>query len=261
MNEGDEFMSLSESLPIIDAHTHIWGDVKGIHEIMKHADRLGIQQVCVSSLMGGNYYPDPGDIRKLNDQVRECMRLYPGRILGFCYVNPRHRKKALEEFRRSIEDCGMVGLKLWVATFCNSPLVFPLVEKAIDYGVPVLVHAWLKRTGNLPNESNPLQVADLSVRYPESTIIMAHVGGDWEFGIKSVRNCPNVFVDTSGTITHMGMIEKAVRVLGAERVVFGSDAPADLYMALAKVTCADIKEEEKALLLSDNMRRILGRRY
>lgn len=251
-------VSLSAGLRVIDAHTHIWDNVSGIHEIIEHSDRLGIQEICLSSLTGGNYYPGLDDIRRLNEQVRECMRLYPGRIRGFCYINPRHGKDALIEFRRCIEDYGMAGLKLWVATPCNSPVVFPLVEKAIGYGVPVLVHAWLKRTGNLPDESNPLHVAELSKRYPGATIIMAHMGGDWEFGIKAIRRCPNVLVDTSGTIAHMGMVEKAVKLLGARRVLFGSDAPADLYMTLAKVVYADITEEEKTLILRGNMLRILG---
>ena len=88
---------------------------------------------------------------------------------------------------------------------------------------------------------------------------MAHIGGDWEYGIKAVRHCPNVSIDTSGSIAHTGMLRMCIRELGAERVVWGTDMPgADLLYTLAKIDTAPITEAQKTKMLSTNAQRLLG---
>ncbi len=69
---------------------------------------------------------------------------------------------ALDVLRHGVEDCGMSGMKLWVATFCDDPLVFPLVEQCIRYRVPVLIHTFYKQVGQLPYESLGGNVAALA---------------------------------------------------------------------------------------------------
>ena len=54
-------------------------------------------------------------------------------------------------------------------------------------------------------------------------------------------------------------MEMAVRELGAERVVYGSDCAGRSFAPqLAKVQGGAIKEPEKELVLSGNLRRVLG---
>ena len=55
-----------------------------------------------------------------------------------------------------------------------------------------------------------------------------------------------------------GMVEMAVRELGAERVLFGSDAGGRSFASqLAKVQGADVPESVRRLILRDNLRRLL----
>ena len=50
----------------------------------------------------------------------------------------------------------------------------------------------------------------------------------------------------------------AVRELGAERVLYGSDAPGRAFASqIAKVTGADISASQKALILGENLKRLL----
>jgi predicted TIM-barrel fold metal-dependent hydrolase len=50
----------------------------------------------------------------------------------------------------------------------------------------------------------------------------------------------------------------AVRELGAERVLYGSDAPGRSFASqLAKVHGADIPEDAKRLILGENLKRLL----
>ena len=69
---------------------------------------------------------------------------------------------------------------------------------------------------------------------------------------------PNVCFDMSGFDPERDIVEKAVEVLGAERIFFGSDAPGRSYAAqLAKVQYADISERDKGLIMGENAVRLL----
>src|SRR5699024_8101720 len=116
-----------------------------------------------------------------------------------------------------------VGIKLWVATTADDPLVFPIVEQAIAYRIPILMHAWRKTTGQLPYESNAENIAQIAARYPEAQIIMAHLGGQVESAMNAIAPYANVYTDTSGTPINAGAVRIAVDRIGPERVVFGSD--------------------------------------
>ncbi len=83
----------------------------------------------------------------------------------------------------------MRGMKLWVSTFCDDPLVFPLAEQCAAYDIPVLVHAFHKSVGQLPYESVGENVANLAKRYPGVRFIMAHLGANGYRELKSVRRC------------------------------------------------------------------------
>jgi hypothetical protein len=80
----------------------------------------------------------------------------------------------------------------------------------------------------------------------------------WDKAIQAVKPYPNLYLDVSGFDPERGIVEKAVAVLGAGRVLFGSDAPGRSYAAqLAKVRYADIGEDERALILGGNAARLL----
>lgn len=246
---------------IIDAHVHFppGGRVEDLDELMEAAERYNIGKICMSSLgPSWKHVPDTSAFIAANREVKFAMDRYPNRVLGFAYVNPLFTRDAIREFKTCMDDFHMNGLKLWVSCRCTEPAVYPLIEMAIEYKVPCLIHSWAKATGNLPGESTPQDVAELAKSFPEAKIIMAHIGGDWEIGIKAVKKLKNVLVDTSGTICETGMIEYAVKILGAERIVYGSDAPGtDFSSQIWKIKAADINEEEKTLILGGNMKKIL----
>ena len=80
----------------------------------------------------------------------------------------------------------------------------------------------------------------------------------WEYGIMAVRRYGNVFADLAGGAPTAGLTELAVQELGAERVIYGSDAPGRSFASqLAKVHGARISEQAKALVLGGNIERLL----
>jgi len=248
---------------IWDLHSHISG-VPGrtpderMVQLIKFADRMGIARLCVYMGMNLSFDPTPEDFRKQNDEVLQALSHWHHRAFGFVYINPKHVKESLAEIDRCIRDGPMVGIKLWVALRANNPELDPIIERATELKAVVFQHTWLKIDGNFPGESTPMDLAALADRHPRASIICGHTGGDWERGIRVIRAQKHVAADLAGSDPAAGFTEMAVRELGAERVIYGSDVPGRSFASqLAKVQGADIPDEAKRLILGGNLKRLL----
>ena len=184
---------------------------------------IGIDLFLCSNI--GPFLPHPGldEVAEMNAVLAGELRRHPDRLRGYCYVNPRFGRASLDDLRRNVEDRGMIGIKLWIATLADDPLTDPILEYAAEHRLIVLAHAWRKTVGRFPYESTADNIAAAARRHPEVRFLMAHLGGQPESAVNTVRACPNVAVDTSGTIIGAGEVALAVQRLGADRVVFGSD--------------------------------------
>lgn len=249
---------------IWDAHCHLSG-VPGdtpkerLARLLEFADRMGIERLCVSMGMKWSHDPAPDDLRRQNDEVLCAVTRFPNRAFGFVYLNPNHVETSLAELDRCVRNGPMVGVKLWVAWRCNAPELDPLVRRATELKAIILQHTYVKTTGNLPGESTPMDLAELARRHPDATFICGHTGGNWEIGIRAIRDCRNVYADLCGSDPTAGYTEMAVRELGAERVVYGSDAGGRSFASqLAKVFGAQIPDSAKKQILGANLKRLLG---
>ncbi len=251
----------------IDAHMHVVGrhfrPAFDNRAIIEAADALGIDQLCCSVPITRGA-PTPDQVRECNDDVLAAMREFPDRILGYCFLNPGYSREAIEEMNRCIEGEGMMGVKLYNQYFASEPVVFPIVERAIELGVPILHHAGkvcdAATRAAQPRLSNGEHLAELGRRYPEAMLILGHIGGggDWEWAVKAVRGVPNVYADTSGSVVDMGMIELAAKELGAERLLFATDMT--MEGGVGKILDADLTDEQREQIFYKNMKAILERR-
>lgn len=248
---------------IWDLHCH-FGSMPGrtpderMARLMEVAARMGIHRLCVFMGMTWTYEPTPEKFRQENDEVLQALSHFHDRAFGFVYLNPQFPEESLAELERCVANGPMVGVKLWVAQHCNTPEVEAIVKRAAELKALVFQHTWLKITGNLPGESTPMDVAELAARCPEAMIVCGHSGGDWEQGIRAVLPYENVYLDLAGGDPTAGFTEMAVREVGAERVLYGSDAGGRSFASqLAKVYGAKISEEAQRLLLGANLKRLL----
>ncbi|MBI4326448.1 MAG: amidohydrolase family protein [Chloroflexi bacterium] len=253
----------SPKFEIWDLHCHLSG-VPGatpqdrLGKLLEYADRLGIARLCVFMGLEWSYDPSPEKLRQENDEVLQAVRRYPDRAFGFVYLNPKHTAASLSELDRCVRDGPMVGVKLWVAQRCNAPELDPIIARAAELKAVIYQHTWLKITGNLPGESTPFDLAELAARHPTATLICGHSGGDWERGLRAIRPHKNVFADLAGGDPTAGLTEMAVRELGAERVLYGSDVGGRSFASqLAKVLGADLSESAQRLILGGNLKRLL----
>jgi predicted TIM-barrel fold metal-dependent hydrolase len=245
-----------------DAHGHLKGasgtPAERIARLLEYADRVGVDKVIVFMGFSRLHDPPPDQIRRDNDELLEALRHGGGRVFGFVYLNPKHTEASLDEMDRCVRDGPMVGVKLWVAVRCREACLDPIAARAAELNAPVLQHTWTKVTGNLPGESTPDDLAQLAARHPNASFVAAHTGGDWEQGIRAIRRAKNVWAGLSGGDPTAGMVEMAVRELGAERAIYGSDFGGRSFASqLAKVHGAEVSDRAKRLILGGNVRRLL----
>jgi predicted TIM-barrel fold metal-dependent hydrolase len=204
------------------------------------------------------YRPTPAQMRAQNDQVLDAVNAFPHRLFGFVYLTPEYPRESLDELNRLVRDGPFLGVKLWVAEPASSPALDPLVDRARELKAVILQHTWRKTTGNLPGESTPEDLVELARRHPRANFLCAHVGGNWELGVRAIRPASNVFADLAGTDPSAGFTEMAVKELGAGRVLYGSDAGLRSFASqLGKVYGASLPDAAKQLILGQNLRRLL----
>jgi predicted TIM-barrel fold metal-dependent hydrolase len=249
---------------IVDAHSHLYHHsrtdwAQADRKLIDAADKLGIDQLCCSILTPRRPASAEG-FRECNQGVRDAIARFPGRVLGYCYVNPGHQRQALEEIRRRIDE-GFIGVKLYNEYRCTDPVVFPVIEQAISLGVPILHHAGHSHyfVPEQPHISDGGNLAELARRYPEAKLICAHIcgGGDWEWTIKALRYARSVSLDLSGSVTDDGVVEMAARVLGPQRLLFACDM--SMTASVGRLRAADLDHRDKAKILGANMIRLMQR--
>jgi len=245
---------------IVDAHVHSggWGGYS-TDDVLRLADRAGIDKIFGTDYFGLHY-----DIEEGSRRLAEDMKRHPDRIIGYVSIwSARYTQKAVDQVRRGYEVYGMRGLKLvhtvvglgsyQLLTTINEPAMYPIVAAAADLGMPILAH------------STPEECAGLIDAVPNTKILMAHSGGcptalgDWFRAIEVAKHYPGIYLDTASSQIDMGYVEAMVAGVGAERVIFGTDMPLlDPFFGLAKVTGADLTQEQKDLILGKNILRLVG---
>ena len=113
--------------------------------------------------------------------------------------------------------------------------------------------------------SLPSDFVTFANAFPEVRLILAHLGCGWDDDpghqvraiLKSKQG--NLYVDTSSARNVIpGLLEWAVREIGADRILYGTDSP--LYyapMQRARVEHAEIPDDQKVRILHDNARAVL----
>jgi predicted TIM-barrel fold metal-dependent hydrolase len=250
---------------IWDVHSHLEslpGDTpeERMEILVRHMDRLGIERLILSQGFGEYMsHPAPEQVRQENDRVMRAVQHFPHRAYGSVFLSPDNVDFSLQEFDRCVRDGPMVSIgEVQTDVRCNSAALDPIVERAISLKVPILQHTWIKAAGNEPGESTPYDLVELAKRHPQAQFICGHTGGNWELGIRAIRDMKNVYAEIAGSDPTSGFTEMAVRELGAERVIYGSDVGGRSFASqLAKVVGAEIPDSAKELILGGNLRRLL----
>lgn len=242
---------LAGTAPLIDAHAHFYsvesgrGDWERVNAArLRAGDRIGITY-HVASVLGSyghtspTYFPSPTDVSRGNDAMATFAR--DPRIRWYVTVNPNHTDHALAEIERGVKR-GAIGVKLLASRRADDPLLDPVCEMAAGYELPILHHIWQHRTREWPNQeiSDGVDLGRLAARHPRVNFILAHIGGggDYRHTFPAVQDLPNVYLDLSGSGVDRGMVDDALRAVGAGRLLWGSDI--SMETGLAKLRALEV---------------------
>lgn len=241
--------------PIIDMHGHLGRYSHAIPDLspgglVKGMDRIGIQSTLCSHMACMSH-----EARAGNREVLVAIRAFPGRIEGYLSLWPWGPDAVRDELAWGL-DAGFIGIKLHNANgfpYTDSTLI-PAYELAEEREMPILFHTWGSDT-----EFHELHW--ISEHFPHIPLLIAHAGCINVAGyINLGRKCSNIYLELAFSAAPRGMVAHLVDVLGAERIIWGSDVYFySQSQQIGRVLGARISEEEKRLILSGNAARILSR--
>ncbi|MEM1723425.1 MAG: amidohydrolase family protein [Candidatus Jordarchaeales archaeon] len=217
-----------------------------------------------------------------NEHVAKLVKLWPERFVGFGSIDVCKGKRYIERTVRKIKKLGLKGVKVLPTAQFFHPvldrelvdLLFSLCEKeklAVIYHTGCDVGAF--ELPHLSESANPILLNNILENYPNLKIILSHFGSYsakypkiwFKECVEIMKKYDNTYADTAA-VPYILDDEKAVAKIraevGFERVFFGSDYPAVLF-----VTIKDEKEliensslltaEEKELVLYENAEEFL----
>ena len=251
---------------IIDADTHIaptgqdFADF-GLEAHMARIARSGVDKTLTWLKPD---YQGTG-IEGHNAYVYQAMQQYPDQILGFGWADPTVSvEHAIEMVHRCVDDYGMYGVKLNGAQnhyYIDDPeLALPVIDEIARTGKLLAFHIG----PDAYERTHPFRAAKVARMYPDMDILMVHMGmtnNDMNDAvIEMAQECPNMYL--VGSATTARAVLKAIGLLGADRVCFGTDAPFQIQHVVRATYDAlledELSQEEKALVMGGNIARLFG---
>jgi predicted TIM-barrel fold metal-dependent hydrolase len=234
-----------------DMHAHygkwtefpVWGGEA--EDLVAEMDRLGMETIWVSHQASMSTEAAWG-----NDQVLKAMKRFPTRIRGYAICYPVDETAGIKEIRRCVA-AGMRGIKMHNSNGVqyNAPGYEPVWALADARRIPVLLHTWADLHTMQP----------LFERYRNLPILLGHSGANASANmyVEYAKRHPHLFIELCFSRAPYGLVEYFIRQLGAERIVFGSDAPwMSMQQQLGRLLYAGISERDQKIILVENPQRI-----
>ena len=170
-----------------------------------------------------------------NDYLSDVVRRHPQRFSAFGAVQPRHPRQAVEELVR-FPRLGLTGIGELMPHLQGYELdgeaMAVLAEVAQATGLIVLTHT-SEPVGHSyagKGDVSPRSILGLADRFPALRIVAAHWGGGLPFYSlmpEVARGLRNVYFDSAATtyLYRPEVYRVVVELVGADRVLFGSDFP------------------------------------
>jgi hypothetical protein len=215
-------------------------------------DQAGVAKAAISG-----YLNAPGPNPDSLTNIAKAVESYPDRLIGYARLDPWFDEDCIRTLENAVTQLGILGVKLHPAhytLFPFGPSTVKLVRRAGELRLPVLLHCGDEVM------CLPFQIDRMAEQCPETTIILAHIGGYFygEAALRVAERRSNVLVDTS-EMPFPYRICQAVDRLGAEKVLFGSDAPCcDIRLEIQKVKLAGLTAEQEGLVMYKNFAALMN---
>jgi len=269
----------------IDCHTHVGRLVPGEgceRILLSELDRAGVSLALVSNIEGARTAgkASPPDAAAVNRATARLVRQYPDRFRALFWARPGANEPdelaELLEARLSPEEASpwtdrvFVGVELHPdprTCPADDGRMDPFMDLARQHRVPVVLH-W----DHGLDEASIRSVHALAARHPDLPIVLYHMGsslnGAGRSGGPGVDVASSVlgsgsadmYLETSGAPVET--VLEALRSLGAERVLFGTDAACfgeghyEHYRALGAALAGTLDDGELSHVMARNARHL-----
>ena len=235
--------------------------------------------------------------RVFNDAIAEHANESGGRIKGLATVPLNDPGLAAEELRRARKDLGLVGVEIGTSLdtqMLDDPKFDPVFAAAQELRLPVMLHPYLSMLHEqLPMGldrsllgvifANPVEttaaagrlvLGGVFDRFPELVVQLVHGGGYFPYQLGRLQRAyeinpalsegaarapieylDNLIFDT--VIFEPQAVHFLVKVVGANRVVLGTDQPF-LLSDTTLLTMETLSPEDAELALGANATRVFG---
>ena len=211
-------------------------------ELLSQAEESGVGKIVI--------FPFPSkalDDEKINEELLvECGKVE--RFIPYYYIPDDLRPIPAEKgfkggkwhWTRGVQDAASNYQVL------KDPGLDFFIEKSEAIDLPIVFEEELAFTKDFVARTRTLKV------------IIPHLGllgGDPQDFLAAFKDRENIYFDTA--LAAQSTIREFVKKVGAERILFGSDIPfGTMGSELDKVLSLDVGDEEKALILSGNLKRL-----
>jgi len=223
---------------IIDIHAHI-GSFKGYDlstpTLMSNIERYGIRLALISNIDGAELSQTQNlDETKANQATVEHVRQYPEQLRGLVWARPQDGSpEKVEPFLQDSIATGpdqrvFVGMKFHPDMnhfHADDPRVDGYLRLCEKYQIPAVFHSGSDDSSN----SAPQKIYAAARRHPTVLIILYHMGflGPHGSAIAIVKEAiakkdAQLYLETSQA--DPAAVLQAIKELGSERVLFGTDA-------------------------------------
>lgn len=236
-------------------------------------------------------------VRDVNDELASVCAAHPGRFTALAGLPMAAIDLAVAELERAVGTLGLRGAILpsnYFASLTTMAYLHPVLAAADALGAHLMVHPGQRHdkslaprryddlamhrasTVNLHNGLSHAVVtlihAELAERYPRASFQVVNLGGAFPMLVERMDHIVatrdpgaprpsalvgNLTFDTASLGPRS--LEMAVSVLGAERIMLGTDYPIfDSRVATDALTTARISEVDRAAVASGTAMRVLG---
>lgn len=253
---------------IIDFHTHpFMEDKNNICSHTAHCDmnadntlrlfeELGVSKICGSVIeRNGNYDNNLQKMKHNNDEALKARDYYNGFYIPGFHVHPDYVEESINEIHRMHrEGVNLIGelvpyMDGWSDYSCDA--LSEILREAGKYNMIVSFHSMGED-----------EMDKMVQNHKEVIFVAAHPGEYNEFmrHMDRAKRNDNYYLDLSGYGIHRhGMLRHAIDVMGADRILFGSDYPTcNPAMYIGGVLMDNmITDTEKEKIFSVNAKKLL----
>ena len=262
---------------IIDFHTHCFPDKLASKAMEILRLRSGITRPFHDGTVDGllslqkadgvdysvvlNIATNPKQQKNVNDFAISLKEV--DGIIPFGSVHP-DSPDALDELSRLSEN-GIKGVKLhpdYQGYFVDDKKMIPIYEKIAELGLITLFHCGFDIGYPEPVHCTAEALASVLPVFGNAPVVAAHFGGIWSMPeTRKYLAGKNVYLDTAycyGMLTPR-MAKELIDLHGADKILFGSDAPWNApWQDIELVKCFGLSEEDEKAVLGENARKLLG---